>query len=199
MARRAGSTAGEVRAVLAGRHTDERLLRRLADVLGMHAADLFALAGLPVPDDLAPADTAAAEWVPYLVVHAVHLPAARRQEFLAHVRSPPRRDRRPGFAPREPAPHADVPGGRVVGLFRHRNLDRSGLARTLAVVTPTYLSPATYGLIGRGRAELTPRLVTDFAALLGMDAGELAVVTGVALPAPPPPPAPEAVDAAALL
>ncbi|WP_314252409.1 hypothetical protein [Streptomyces sp. DSM 40907] len=41
--------------------------------------------------------------------------------------------------------------------------------------------------------------MTDFAALLGMDARELAVLTGVDLHEVPPPPAPEAVDAAALL
>ena len=49
------------------------------------------------------------------------------------------------------------------------------------------------------RHELTPRLVTDFAALLGMDARELAALTGVQLSKGPPPPAPEAVDAAVLL
>lgn len=41
--------------------------------------------------------------------------------------------------------------------------------------------------------------MTDFAALLGMDARELAGLTGVTLPEVPRPPAPEAVDAAALL
>ncbi|MFI8105440.1 hypothetical protein [Streptomyces sp. NPDC086023] len=69
-----------------------------------------------------------------------------------------------------------------------------GTAQLLAVVTPTYLSAATYGVIGDGRSpaqiavlehaeELTPRLVPNFAALLGV----------------PPPPAPEVADAAALL
>jgi hypothetical protein len=74
-----------------------------------------------------------------------------------------------------------------------------GMARALAFVTPTYLSAATYGVIASGRKELTPRLVTDFACLLGIDARELALLTGVLLREVPPPPSSEAVDAAALL
>ncbi|MGE7388191.1 hypothetical protein ACQKM2_22245 [Streptomyces sp. NPDC004126] len=73
------------------------------------------------------------------------------------------------------------------------------MAKTLAVVTPTYLSAATYGVIGAGRKELTPRLVTDFAALLGIDAYELAALTGIVLSEVPRLPSSEVVDAAALL
>ncbi|WP_329129248.1 hypothetical protein OG552_02770 [Streptomyces sp. NBC_01476] len=84
-------------------------------------------------------------------------------------------------------------------MLQYRNLDWTGMAKALALVTPTYLSAATYGVIGSGREELTPRLVTDFAALLGMDARDLAALTGVDLPELPPPPPTEAADAAALL
>ncbi|MEU6896017.1 hypothetical protein ABZ934_30540 [Streptomyces sp. NPDC046557] len=44
-----------------------------------------------------------------------------------------------------------------------------------------------------------PRLVTDFAALLGIDVSELAALTGVLLREVPRSPGPETVDAAALL
>lgn len=54
-------------------------------------------------------------------------------------------------------------------------------------------------MIGSGHKELTPRLVTDLAALLGTDALELAALTGVFLPATPTSPTPQAMDAAALL
>jgi hypothetical protein len=54
-------------------------------------------------------------------------------------------------------------------------------------------------VIGTGRKEPTPRLVTDFAVLLGINALELAALTGVFLPEVPTPPTPQAVDAAALL
>jgi transcriptional regulator with XRE-family HTH domain len=199
LADRAGLTADEVRPVLAGERPGEGLLRRLATALGFHAVDLFILAGLAVPDDLAPLDATAERWAPYVVMDAVHLPAAGRRELLQLIRSLPQEERRSGFAPKGLAPLTDDPGNRVIRMLRYRNLGWTGIAKTLAVVTPTYLSTATYGAIGAGRKELTPRLVTDFAALLGIDTRELAALTGVFLREVPPPPAPEVVDAAALL
>ncbi|GAA3011903.1 hypothetical protein GCM10020229_24150 [Kitasatospora albolonga] len=44
----------ELRTTLDGRPPAESLLRGLGPVLGVHAADLFVMAGQPVPDDLAP-------------------------------------------------------------------------------------------------------------------------------------------------
>ncbi|MEU9375960.1 hypothetical protein AB0D94_19545 [Streptomyces sp. NPDC048255] len=199
LADRAGLTTDEVRAVLAGETPGERLLRRLATALGFRAVDLFILAGLAVPDDMAPLDVTAERWVPYAVMDAVHLPAAGRRELLQLIRALPQEERRSRFAPKRLAPLTEVPGDWVIRMFRYRNLDWSGMAKTPAVVTPTYLSASTYGVIGAGRKELTPRLVTDFAALLGIGARELAALTGVFLREVPPPPAPEAVDAAALL
>lgn len=198
LADRAGLTANEVRAVLAGEAPSEGLLRRIAPAVGFHTVDLFILAGLAVPDDMAPLDAAAALWAPSIVMRAVHLPAAARHELLQLIRSLPQEERLSVFAPKRLAPLAD-PGGSVIRMLQYRNLSWAGMARTLAVMTPTYLSASTYGGIGSGRKELTPRLVTDFAALLGIGAQELAVLTGVDLREVPPPPAPEAVDAAALL
>ncbi|MGZ9928972.1 hypothetical protein ACXNSR_03680 [Streptomyces sp. NC-S4] len=193
-----GSMPDEVRAVLAGEVPGEALLRRIAPVLGFHAVDLFILAGLSVPDDLAPLDADAERWAPYIVMEAVHLPAPDRRELLELVRSLPQEERSSVFAAK-PISSLAGPGGRIIRMLQYRNLDRMGMARLLAVVTPTYLSAPTYGLIGSGRTELTPRLVTDSAAVLGIDAGELAVLTGVDLPEVPPPAAPVAEDAAALL
>lgn len=198
LADRAGLTPDEVRAVLAGEAPGEGLLRRIAPALDFHTVDLFILAGLAVPDDMAPLDAAAGQWAPYIVMDAVHLPAAERRELLQLIRSLPRQERPSVFAAKWLASH-DGPGGRVIRMLQYRNLSWTGMAKLLAVVTPTYLSAATYGVIGDGRAELTPRLVTDFAALLGIDARELAVLTGVRQGVAPPPPAVEVVDAAALL
>ncbi|WP_460117969.1 hypothetical protein [Streptomyces phaeofaciens] len=195
---RAGVTANEVLAVLAGEAPGEELLRRIAPAVGFHAVDLFVLAGLAVPDDMAPLDAAAERWAPYIVMDALHLLVAERRELLRLMCSLPQEERRSVFAAKRLAPLAG-PGGRVIRMLQYRNLGRTGMAKLLAVVTPTYLSAATYGVIGDGRKELTPRLVTDFAALLGTDARELAALTGVRLREVPPPPAPEAVDAAALL
>ncbi len=199
LADRAGVRAEEIRAVLAGQTPGDGLLRRLATSLGFHAVDLYVLAGVEVPEDLAPLDAEAASRVPYIVMDAVHLPPAGRRELLQVIRSLPREERRSRFTAEEPAPLAGSPGGRLIRMCRYRNLKYSGVAHILAVVTPTYLSASTYGVIGDGHKELTPRLVTDFAALLGIDATELAALTGVTLPGTPGPVAPEAVNAAAML
>jgi hypothetical protein len=198
LADRAGLTAHAVRAVLAGESPDERLLRQLAPALGFHAVDLFILAELAVPDDVAPLDATAANWVARTVTDAVRLPAARRRELLQLIRSLPQEERRSSFTPKPLMPLAGGPGAWVISMLQYRNLNWMGMAKTLAFATPTYLSAATYGVIGSGRKELTPRLVTDFAALLGIDARELAALSGVFLREMPPSPSPEAVDAAAL-
>ncbi|MFB6576626.1 hypothetical protein ACFCYC_04160 [Streptomyces sp. NPDC056402] len=198
LADRAGLAADEVRSVLAGEAPSEGLLRRIAPAVGFHAVDLFILAGLAVPDDMAPLDAAAERWAPYIAMDAVHLPSAERRELLLLIRSLPQEERLSVFAVKPPAAHAG-PGGWVIRMLQYRNLGRHGMAKVLAVVTPTYLSPPTYGVIGDGHKDLTPRSVTDFAVLLGIDARELATLTGVHLREVPPPPAPEAMDAAVLL
>jgi hypothetical protein len=48
-----------------------------------------------------------------------------------------------------------------------------------------YWSAATVGLAGCGRKEVTPALVTVFAAALGIAAGDLAAIGGMRLPADP--------------
>ncbi|MEV7834554.1 hypothetical protein AB0P12_28590 [Streptomyces subrutilus] len=199
LADRAGLGADAVRAVLAGSAPAREQVRRLAAALGFHALDLFVLAGLAVPDDLAPPDHTAHRWVRQIVVGAARLPPTERRSLLRRVRSLPREERRTPFAATHLPPDGGGPGSRVMLMFRHRNLNSLGLAMSLGMVTPTYLSASTYNVIGLGRKELTPRLVTDFAALLGLDARELAALTGVPLTRAPGPPAPEAVDAAALL
>ncbi|WP_329235981.1 hypothetical protein OG488_33280 [Streptomyces sp. NBC_01460] len=198
-AERAGSAADEIRAVLAGQAPEEELLRRLAPAVGLHALDLFILAGGAVPDDVAPVDAAAEQWVGHMVIDGVHLPAAGRRELLRLIRSLPKAEPSSPFAPRLLAQPADGPGAWIIRMLQYRNLSRTGMAHLLAVVTPTCPSAATYGAVGAGRKSLTPRLVTDFAGLLGMDPGELAALTAVVLPGVPRPPAPEVQDAAALL
>ncbi|MFE2326705.1 hypothetical protein ACFXD5_22730 [Streptomyces sp. NPDC059385] len=157
------------------------------------------LAGPAVPDDMAPLDAAAGRWMPYVVMDAVHLPAAGRRELPQLIRALPQEERSSRFAPKRFGPLTGGPGDWIIRMLRYRNLDWMGMAKTLVVVTPTYPSAATYGVIGAGRKELTHRLLTDFAALLGVDALELGALTGVLLSEVPRPPGPDAVDAAALL
>ncbi|MDR7320014.1 MULTISPECIES: hypothetical protein [Catenuloplanes] len=65
-------------------------------------------------------------------------------------------------------------------LLHNRNLDWSGATRCLyGLGGAGPLSAATIGVIGRGRKALTPDLVAGFAAVLGMAAADLGVLTGV--------------------
>ncbi|MFJ8043878.1 hypothetical protein ACIRBX_25590 [Kitasatospora sp. NPDC096147] len=199
LADRAEVEGAEVRAVLAGAVPGDELVRRLASALGHPALDLSVLAGMAVPDDLAPSDQEAARPLRDLVLSLAALPGERRRAVLAEVHALPRERRRGGFAPRWLLPPGGGPGARLVRLLQYRNLDRLGVAMTLALVTPSYLSAPTYSVIGAGGKELTPDLLADFAAVSGFDARELAVLLGLPLPEAPRPPSPAAVDVAELL
>ncbi|MFI6938587.1 hypothetical protein ACIBI4_04900 [Streptomyces sp. NPDC050418] len=199
LAHGAGLEVDEVRAVLAGGGPREEFLRCVGPELGVRAVDLYILAGLEVPDEMAPIDASAAPYVRHTVTDAVRLPEAERAELLGLVRALPQEERRSRFAPKGLAPPTGGPGAQIIRMLQYRNLNWLGIAMTLGLVTPTYLSAATYGLIGSERKELTPRLVTDFAALLGIDVRDLATLTGISLPDTPPPPSPRAEYAAVLL
>ena len=61
--------------------------------------------------------------------------------------------------PTQPIPSTqapDSPGARAVALLRYRNLSWTGMAKTLALVTPSYLSASTYAMITSNRTLLTP-------------------------------------------
>lgn len=158
------------------------LLRRLSPVLGLHTADLFVIAGLPVPDDLAPVDPAAGTWVPQIARNVLRLAPEERRRVRDLVRSLPPGER----VPPVPVPEYEryppgVAGGAIAGMLRNRNLTWTRAARTLAMLTGRFLPAAAIGAVGHGRKELTPGLVTDFAILLG--APDLLVVAGFPPPA----------------
>jgi hypothetical protein len=66
-------------------------------------------------------------------------------------------------------------------MARNRNLNWPTTAKTFLTVTGRYWSAATYGGVGHGRTQLIPELLADFSAVLDVPAGDLAVLTGVAL------------------
>lgn len=70
-------------------------------------------------------------------------------------------------------------------MLATRNLDWLSSARVLHAVSlgRVYWSGATIGLIGRGRKQAMPGLVTVFAAALGIPAADLAALGGMRLPA----------------
>ncbi|MEU2285527.1 hypothetical protein ABZ614_26945 [Streptomyces sp. NPDC013178] len=179
LSRQAEAAESELGAVLGGAASDPVLLRRLAPALGWPTADLFAVAGVPVPEELAPLDATAGRLVPHLVKHAVALPPRRRDALLRRVRSLPQENRT--VPVRAPRPHERYPPGFGAALLRmlaNRNLDWMGSARVLYLVSGLYVSAATIGGVGHGRVELTRDLLTDFAVALGIPVGDLAAMAG---------------------
>ncbi|MFF2148790.1 hypothetical protein [Kitasatospora sp. NPDC058190] len=201
------STAGgtgleELQAVLGGRPPTERLIRDLGPVLSLHAADLFVLAGQPVPDDLTPV-TRNPHWsVSPVVYNTMAMPAENRRLLLDAIRAQP-------LVPREGRGGIDRPyhryepglGAVLLELTHSRNLNWTCTAKALYAVTSgrIYLVASTIGGIGRGTVEVTPELVAGFAGLLGIPARDLAALGGVRLPDDLPPLDPQAADVAAVI
>ncbi|WFE57578.1 XRE family transcriptional regulator [Micromonospora sp. WMMD712] len=200
LSQRAGVGAHEVRAFLDGATPNPLLLRQLASTVDLHAADLFVIAGLPVPDDLAPLDAAAGRLAATLAGHAIQLPASRRHQLCQAVRSMPQKTRTQPVPPlplREQYPPG--PGGMILRMLRNRNLDWIGSAKCLAQLTPHYLAASTLGMIGHGRKEVSPDLLVSFAALLAVRAEDLAALTNIVMPREAPSINPAASDAAQLI
>lgn len=74
-------------------------------------------------------------------------------------------------------------------MARNRNLNWTATAKTFQAVTGRYWSAATDGGVGHGRIQLTPELLLDFSAVLGVASGDLAAVTGIEPPGASPGPA----------
>ncbi|WP_335981021.1 hypothetical protein [Streptomyces sp. CA2R106] len=175
-------TRSELEAVLRGGSPGSDLLRVLAPVLGWHAADVFALADVSLPDDLRPADRSTGGGVPALVRSFIALGLEQQAEVLHFVASMPAE--RPAAPVRTP-PHMvypSGPGGILMRLARNRGLGWSATAQTLAVTTGRYWSAATYGGMGHGRVSLSSELLGDFSALLDISEEDLTAVTGTAFP-----------------
>ncbi|MER5183132.1 hypothetical protein ABT009_33075 [Streptomyces sp. NPDC002896] len=190
----------ELQMVLRGGVPSPSLLRQLAPALRLHAADLFAIAGGAVPDDLAPVDTAAGKCVPRLVRHAMLLPTQKRSDLRRLVASLPQAER--AQPPPRPPVHEQYPAGPgalLLRMLRNRNLGWTGIAQTFLLVTGRYWSASTYGMVGHGRTPLTPELLVDFSTVLGIPANDLVALTGVALSGGPPAPEPVAAGVAELI
>lgn len=182
----ADSGKGELRAVLGGAVPGPSLLRWLAAALGMHVPDLYLVAGMEVPQDLAPLDAAAGPQTARLVWKAGELPVRRQGELLGFARSLAQQDRAEPFpAPKEWERYPPGFGGMLARMLATRNLDWMSSVRVLYAVSlgRVYWSAATVGLVGRGRKEVTLDLVTVFAAALGIPAADLAAIGGMRLPA----------------
>jgi hypothetical protein len=200
LSRLAGIPGPELRAVFDGVPPNPSTLRQLAPAFGLHAADLFVLAGVAVPDELAPLDAEARGTLPHLVRRAMCLAPEQRRGLRQFVGALPQERRtQPVRAPRAYEQYGPGFGGVLVRMLGNRNLDRMGTARTFVHLTGRYWSAATYGVVGHGRKELTPDLLADFATVLGVPADDLAALTGIGLPAATPPQNPATADVARLV
>ncbi|MFI7079716.1 hypothetical protein ACIBO1_20660 [Micromonospora sp. NPDC049903] len=153
------------------------LVRKLAPVLGIHTADLFVIAGLPVPGDLASAWPMAPWDVGTVLRHVIRMTTDERRQLQALIGSLPTP---PGT---EPAPsyddYPDTPAALLLRLLRNRNI-RASTARLLKEVGDgPYVSEATIFGLGRGRVVITPQYVTAFAHLLGYLPSDMVALTGI--------------------
>jgi hypothetical protein len=169
----------DVEAVLAGGVAEPSLLRRLAPVLGWHAADLFVVAGIDLPEDLVPA-TGTGPWdVGNLLNDAARLSPASLDRLHELVRSLPARP--PAWPPVPPMRSNPLgPGETLLRLLRNRNI-RPYSAKTLYLLGDgPVVSYSTVGMLGPGRTRLTPHFLSAFASVLNIPAHELSAIVGVA-------------------
>lgn len=192
----------ELRAVIDdGGTPDFQVLLGLSSALDLHLADLFVLANVQVPEELAPADSTAGGLVPSIVQSAVKLPSHSRRRLLEFARSLPQCDRI-GSVP-EPKDYERYPpgfGGILVRMLENRNLKWVSSAKLLYILGGSSpMSAHVIGALGQGRREVTPRLVADFAAVLGISAEDLAAVGGMEIHEDDFPVNPAAADLAMLI
>ncbi|MFI7074762.1 XRE family transcriptional regulator [Micromonospora sediminicola] len=177
LTREAGVPSDELAAVIdnsAAPRPD--LVRKLAPALRIHTADLFVIAGLPVPDDLASAWPTSPWNVGSVVRRAARMDADQRDRLEALVRSLPVQPP-DGSQPADDYP--DTPGALLLRMLRNRNM-RPQNAQILQVVGDgPYVSDSTIAMLGPGKVVITPQYVTAFAHLLGYAPGDMVALTGI--------------------
>jgi hypothetical protein len=187
-----GVAESGLRPVVDGTPPNASQLYALAPVLGFHAADLFVIADVALPEDLTPLDRAAGDVISDLVNVMMALPPDRRlpiHRLIAELPQQPRSRNQPVKPLRTYDQREGGFGAMLVSMLcDNRNLHCStNLAKTIAMLTRgrMYLSAPTYVAIGRARSFLRSDLVVGFATALGIAAGDLAAVIGVELPDEP--------------
>jgi hypothetical protein len=202
LAAAAGVPESDLRAALAGAEPSEAALRGLGPALGLHASDLFLIAGQPVPDDLAPAGRGGS--VDSLVWTIVYVPPIGRrvrdmvlQASSEAAATPLPEDRRPPEYGRWSRPGF---GALLLRLFGNRNmsvLDAVKVLLSVAGFGPW--SAATLSLVGQGRKEVSGELLAACSVVLGIALGDLAALAGMATPEPGRRTAPTAAEAVAVI
>jgi len=165
---------------LEGEMLSPSLLLRLSPALDLHAVDLFAIAQLEPPDELAPLDPKAGREIPLVVGSAARVSPKVFAELRRYVHALPRHGRvGPVLSPGARELYSPGIGAVVVCILKNRNLDWSAAARVLSRVAGVHLSPATIGEIGHGRKDLTVDLLVAFATVLGIRIGDLMAIAAI--------------------
>jgi hypothetical protein len=179
LATKAGVPTDELGAVVReGVAPSPELIRKLAPPLGIHTADLFVVAGLPVPRDLGSAWRTSPYDVGSILLTALRMSADQRNRLGALIGSLPVR---PEAVPETPPGdrYQDVPGAMLLRLVRNRNIRPYNARLLMLIGDGPYVSPSTVAGLGVGRVVITPQYVTAFAHLLGYRPGDIVALTGV--------------------
>lgn len=190
----------ELTAVYEGTLPSEVLLRRLAPVFGLHASDLFLIAGLRPPDDLAPAGRGVCGGVETLVYDVVYAPPVGRHlhELLRTMVG--QADTRPTEKLVYERWFIPSFGALLMRLFGNRNMNQGDAVKVLFMLADFGAwSAATLTMVGKGRKEVSDELVAASSVVLGIPAGDLAALAGLPLPEQNTPEHPRAAEARELI
>ncbi|KOX24861.1 MULTISPECIES: hypothetical protein [unclassified Streptomyces] len=171
----------------------------LAERTGLRTPDLLLVADLPVPGDTWLFDeTAGAS--SSLVARSLALPASARSLLRARARSMTAPAHT--LATRELRPYERYPpgfGSLLLRMLALRNLNWSGAAKAMCLMSGVCKAASTIGAVGRGAKPLDAEMLDGFAATLGAPVAVLAGLTGVRPAAESRELAPEVIDTAALV
>jgi transcriptional regulator with XRE-family HTH domain len=199
LADHAGIPHSELQALLHGAAPSEADMRLLAPALDLHAADLFAIAWVDVPADLAPLDLRAGGSLPHLAAYAARLSPGQVRHLRDHVGLLPQEERtQPSWLPPPFERFERSPGGVLLRLFANRNLAHRA-AYAITGITGRGLSPSTVFQVEAGRKTLSPEELADYITVLDISAAEASIMTGMDLPSSVPQRQPGTVEAAKLI
>ncbi|MFG2819066.1 hypothetical protein ACGFX4_06505 [Kitasatospora sp. NPDC048365] len=180
-----GLAVAEVEAVLSGAPASGEQVDALARAFGLYPDDLRVIAKVPAGDAPVAADLRVGREVVEMITVAGALSGEERARLVRLAHAQPRV---PQAGPAEPPPRSRPrPEGFGAVLVELARVNR-GLGGVLAVNRALryliggriFLSHSTIHGIEVGNVALRTDLVTGFAALLGIDPGDLAAMAGVA-------------------
>ncbi|MFC7761542.1 hypothetical protein ACFQY4_28480 [Catellatospora bangladeshensis] len=175
LAQQAAVPSAELGLIVRGTAPSPEILKRLGPALGLPVADLFVIAGLPVPPELASAWPTNHGNVGTILRYAIGLSPERRGWLAGAIGSLPVE---PRTGPAPPDEYLDQPGALLIRLLKNRNI-RPNARLLMEIGDGPYVADSTIGMLGPGRVAVTPRYVTAFAYLLGYPPAEMVALTGV--------------------